>query len=461
MSRLLKSEIPYPADGDTSRLFEALAECPWAAWLDSGTEQTVSGRYDIMVAEPVATLVSLNGITTISEADGESRHSSTEPFALLREVLGQADVIEMDGMPFAGGAVGFFSYDLARRFERLPEQACDDLAMPEMAVGIYEWAVVCDRQEGRAWLVSNRYHDEASPDWQCLINRMSSHRGKCGKALQAIGPVTTNLSHHEYEKAFERIQHYLREGDCYQVNFAQRFSVEINGCAWEGYKRLRQRSAGPFSAYLNTPYGQIFCTSPERFLRLEQGRVETRPIKGTRPRAIDPEQDRQLQEELRNSEKDRAENLMIVDLLRNDLGKSCRMGTVSVPELFALESFATVHHLVSTITCELDEGEDALSLLRACFPGGSITGAPKIRAMEIIEELEPHRRGVYCGSIGYVGFDGNMDSNIVIRTAIHKNSRLYYSAGGGIVRDSRCEAEYQETFDKAAAFLGCFSTPNK
>ncbi len=461
MSRLLKSEIPYPADGDTSRLFNALAEYPWAAWLDSGTEQTVSGRYDIMVAEPVQTLVTRNGISTITATDGEQRHCSDDPFKLLREQLGPADATEMDGLPFAGGAVGFFSYDLARIFEKLPEQASDDLALPEMAIGVYEWAVVCDRHEARAWLVSSRYDDETSPHWQRLISLVSRGRGECGKAMQARGPVKTNLSKRDYEEAFQRIQHYLREGDCYQVNFAQRFSVEVNGSVWEGYKRLRQRSAGPFSAYLNTPYAQILCTSPERFLRLEQGRVETRPIKGTRPRAIEPEQDRQLREELQNSEKDRAENLMIVDLLRNDLGKSCRMGTVRVPELFALESFATVHHLVSTITCEMDEGGDALSLLRGCFPGGSITGAPKIRAMEIIEELEPHRRGVYCGSIGYIGFDGRMDSNIVIRTAIHKNSRLYYSAGGGIVRDSLCGEEYQETFDKAAAFLGCFSTPNR
>jgi para-aminobenzoate synthetase component 1 len=275
--------------------------------------------------------------------------------------------------------------------------------------------------------------------------------------MQARSPASSNLSFQSYSDAFARIQHYLEEGDCYQVNFAQRFGLDVTGSPWSGYCQLRQHGAGPFSAYINTPHGQIMCTSPERFIRLHHRNVETRPIKGTRRRDKDSDRDHQLRDELVASSKDRAENLMIVDLLRNDLGKSCKTGTVRVPELFAVETFATVHHLVSTVTCELDEAQDALSLLRGCFPGGSITGAPKLRAMEIIEELEPHRRGVYCGSIGYIGFDGAMDSNIVIRTAIHQDGRLYYSAGGGIVRDSSCEDEYQESFDKAAAFLHCFT----
>src|SRR5690606_14358319 len=217
--------------------------------------------------------------------------------------------------------------------------------------------------------------------------------------------------------------------------------------------RLRIINPAPFSAYLNTPYAQILSASPERFLRVVGGRVETRPIKGTRPRAGHARLDAEIIEALAASEKDRAENLMIVDLLRNDLSKCCAPGTVRVPRLFEVESFATVHHLVSTVTGELRADRDALDLLRGCFPGGSITGAPKLRAMQIIEELEPHRRGVYCGAIGYLGFDGGMDLNIAIRTMVYSRGVIRFWAGGGIVADSRLEDEYQETYDKAAAML--------
>ena len=225
------------------------------------------------------------------------------------------------------------------------------------------------------------------------------------------------------------------------------------GDPWVGYRSMRQTNPSPYAAYINLPDGQILSSSPERFLHVRGGKVETRPIKGTRPRSPDPVQDQRLIEALRNSEKDRAENLMIVDLLRNDLGKSCIPGSVMTTEMFSVETFPTVHHLVSTIRGRLADGNDAISLLRGCFPGGSITGAPKLRAMEIIEELEPNRRGVYCGSIGYLGFDGSMDSNIVIRTLVHSNGRIHFSSGGGIVADSDLEQEYQETFDKAAAIM--------
>jgi len=256
-----------------------------------------------------------------------------------------------------------------------------------------------------------------------------------------------------YGRAFRRIHDYIRNGDCYQVNLAQRFAAAASGDPWLAYQALRVINPAPFSAYLSTPYAQILSASPERFLKVQNGRVETRPIKGTRPRAGHPRLDAELVEALRQSEKDRAENVMIVDLLRNDLSKNCALGSVKVPRLFEVESFATVHHLVSTVTGELEPGRDALDLLRGCFPGGSITGAPKLRAMQIIEELEPHRRGVYCGAIGYIGFDGNMDLNIAIRTLVYSGGVIRCSAGGGIVADSRLEDEYQETFDKAAAML--------
>jgi para-aminobenzoate synthetase component 1 len=271
--------------------------------------------------------------------------------------------------------------------------------------------------------------------------------------FRVTSTVTSNLTRGHYARAFGRIARYIAEGDCYQVNLAQRFSATAVGDPWLAYQALRVMNPAPFAAYLSTPYAHVLSASPERFLRVENGRVETKPIKGTRPRAGHARLDAELAQALRASEKDRAENVMIVDLLRNDLSKNCRLGSVKVPRLFEVETFATVHHLVSTVTGELAPGRDALHLLRGCFPGGSITGAPKVRAMEIIEELEPHRRGVYCGGIGYVGFDGAMDCSIAIRTLVHARGEIRFWAGGGIVADSKVEDEYQETFDKAAAML--------
>jgi para-aminobenzoate synthetase component 1 len=268
------------------------------------------------------------------------------------------------------------------------------------------------------------------------------------------GELKCNFPEQAYYQAFDKIQHYIREGDCYQVNLAKRYEIETLGEPWEAYQRLRHLNAAPFSAYFSTENLTVMSSSPERLLKVKDQQVETKPIKGTRRRDLtDPQKDKAMADALQKSLKDRAENLMIVDLLRNDLGKVCKPGSIQVPKPFELESFATVHHLVSTITGTLAEKASAIALLRACFPGGSITGAPKLRAMEIIEELEPHRRGVYCGSIGYIGFDGNMDSNITIRTLVHSENRLRFWAGGGIVADSHADEEYQEAHDKAAAMI--------
>lgn len=455
MSLPLKTELPYHSE--PQRLFASLSARPWSIWLDSGSSKGELGRFDIFVADPYLTIVTHGGETTITSAEGRTI-SSEDPFELLRAAIKQQSDREHDiQIPFAGGAVGYFGYDLARCIESLPVWAVDDIGMPEMAIGLYDWALVIDHHEQRCWLVSYANREQTRDQWSVLVKQFSEvHPSEAGK-FAATSTILSNMDEETYARAFQRIQHYLVEGDCYQVNFAQRFSVEVTGDPWQAYIQLRQQNPAPFSAYLNTPFGQILCTSPERFLRLEGRSVETRPIKGTRPRSALPETDRALREELVHSAKDRAENLMIVDLLRNDLGKNCCIGSIRVPRLFAVESYATVHHLVSVIEGTLCEGRDALKLLRDSFPGGSITGAPKLRAMQIIEELEPCRRGIYCGSIGYIGFDGNMDSNIVIRTALHRDGRLYYSAGGGIVRDSECAAEYQETYDKAAGFFACFN----
>jgi para-aminobenzoate synthetase component 1 len=445
----LQTELPYYED--SARLFEGVADLPWAVFLDSGRHHPGQSRYDILSAQPYVRLVTRGPLTEIY-GDGIEL-SREDPFALLRQALA-FDPGCGGGLPFCGGAMGYFGYDLARRLERLPVLAEDAERIPEMAVGIYDWAVVVDHGERRSWLVGQGRDPETDIKWDGLVERFSAPPPeKARSPFRVVSPVASNLSHEAYARAFRRIRGYIHDGDCYQVNLAQRFSAAAAGDPWLAYQRLRIINPAPYSAYLNTPYGQILSASPERFLRVEDGRVETRPIKGTRPRAGHPRLDAELVETLRASEKDRAENLMIVDLLRNDLSKACRLGSVKVPKLFDVESYATVHHLVSTVTGELRPDRDALDLLRGSFPGGSITGAPKLRAMQIIEELEPQRRGVYCGAIGYAGFDGGMDLNIAIRTLVHAQGTIRFWAGGGIVADSKLEEEYQETFDKAAAML--------
>jgi para-aminobenzoate synthetase component 1 len=449
MGNLLRAELPYRAD--SASLFEAVADLPWAVFLDSGGHHLTQSRYDIIAAEPYATLTTRGKLT---EIHGDAIELSREdPVVLLRQYL-EFDPGSACDLPFCGGAIGYFSYDLARRFERLPARAEDGEKMPEMAIGIYDWAVVVDHLEHRSWLVGRGRDPETDWKWDRLIARFSAPAAERARApFRITAPVASNLSRGAYAAAFRRVHDYIHAGDCYQINLAQRFAAPATGDPWLAYQALRVINPAPYSAFLNTPYGTVMSASPERFLRLDRGHVETRPIKGTRPRAGHPRLDAELAAELQASAKDRAENVMIVDLLRNDLSKNCEPGSVKVPKLFEVESFATVHHLVSTVTGRLRQGRDALDLLRGCFPGGSITGAPKLRAMQIIEELEPHRRGVYCGAIGYIGCDGNMDLNIAIRTLVYSGGTVRFWAGGGIVADSRLEDEYQETFDKAAAML--------
>ena len=446
----LLSEIPYRAD--SALWFEHLAHRPWAVFLDSGRPRTSSGRFDILTADPYLTLATRGAVTEIRSGEGVSL-SPDDPFDILRNSLGET-ITPISGLPFRGGAIGWFAYDLGRRLERLPIRALDAEQIPDMAVGIYDWALVVDHHREKAWLVGAGRDPRTQRRWADLVSLFSSPPPAPARgAFQVLSPPLPNMTRQEYGRAFDRIKSYILEGDCYQVNLAQRFAVSASGDAWAGYRELRRLNPAPFSTYLSTPFAKVLSSSPERFLELRQGRVETKPIKGTRPRGDTPEADAYLAAELAGSTKDRAENLMIVDLLRNDLGRVCSPGTVRVPKLFDLENYATVHHLVSTVTGRLAPGEDAASLLRACFPGGSITGAPKIRAMEIIEELEPQRRGVYCGSLGYLGFDGGMDTNIAIRTLVHSAGTVRFWAGGGIVHDSNVDEEYQEIFDKAAPLL--------
>lgn len=409
-------------------------------------------RYDILTADPVATLVDDGDAIRLSDAAGV-HDVAADPFDLLRDLLARP-VAPLPDIPFAGGALGFWGYDLARRYHPLPARDADPAAVPWMAVGIYDWAIIIDHQTQAARLVSRLRYPEAEQHLARLVQQLQAGTAEAaGKPFKVTGEVRANLAAPEYRRAFDAVQHYLHQGDCYQVNLARRFSAPAEGDAYPAYLALRRNSPAPFSAFLDWPCAQILCASPERFLQVQGGHVQTKPIKGTRPRHADPAEDARLADDLRTHPKDRAENLMIVDLLRNDLGKNCVAGSVQTSALFELESYANVHHLVSTVRGELAPGRDALDLLRDCFPGGSITGAPKLRAMEIIEELEPHGRGVYCGAIGYVGFDGAMDTNIAIRTLVHSGGEVRCWAGGGIVADSEWAAEYQETEDKAAALL--------
>lgn len=444
-------ELPYFED--SAALFAPWADRRWAVFLDSGFPHSRRGRYDIIAADPFRTLVTRGALTEIREG-GAITLSPADPFALVRQTLGETAAPAPD-LPFCGGAIGYFGYDLARRLERLPEIAADAENIPDMVIGIYDWAVVVDHHERRTWLVGQGRSPRLDTRWPHLIKAFSQIQtiGWQLAGFRVLGDVVSNMDRARYGRAFQRIRNYIREGDCYQVNLAQRFAAYCRGNPWSAYQVLRPLNPAPFGAYLHYPQVQVLSSSPERFLRVTEGRVETQPIKGTRPRSADPAVDAREARELRASPKDRAENLMIVDLLRNDIGKNCVPGSVHVPSLFSVESFATVHHLVSTIRGRLAEGHGALDLLRGCFPGGSITGAPKVRAMEIIEELEPHRRGVYCGAIGYVGFDGHMDTNIAIRTLVHSDRTIRFWAGGGIVADSDPEQEYRECYQKADALL--------
>ena len=449
------TELPYQRD--SSILFANIAHEPWSIFLDSGYPKIDIGRYDIIAARPVKTLVTCAGKTLITCEDGSQEQSTEDPFQLLKEHLGPSQE-NMTGLPFCGGAMGYFAYDLGRYIENLPEKAVHDIPVPDMAIGIYDWVVVVDHHKRRSWLVTYGHNRNTLDQWQDLTQLFQNSKKRQPSGFNPQTGVISNFDKPSYARAFDRIKHYIREGDCYQVNLAQRFMIEVEGSIWDGYLQLRKINPAPFASFFNLPELMVLSSSPERFLKVTNGLVETRPIKGTRRRSGIAFEDKSLAVELLESEKDRAENLMIVDLLRNDLGKNCINGSVSVPKLFALETYATVHHLVSTVTGQLKPGRDAIDLLRGCFPGGSITGAPKLRSMEIIEELEPHRRNIYCGSIGYAGFDGNMDCNIAIRTMVYHANKMYCWAGGGIVYDSVMEAEYQECFDKAAALLHLLET---
>ncbi|WP_312242896.1 aminodeoxychorismate synthase component 1 [Pantoea sp.] len=442
--------LAYTPDALTQR-FSRLAHLPWAMLLSSGDAEHADNRFDILSADPRVTLVTRGAETEIACA-GAVALSSEDPLTLVQEACAALGVEpESDGdLPFQGGALGLFGYDLGRRFEHLPEIAEADLRTPDMAVGIFDWALIADHHLKRLTLV-------ALSDARARLAWLESWPEPQPTPFTLTTAWRSNLSYEAYAARFAAVQAYIQAGDCYQVNLAQRFQAGYRGDEWQAFCRLNAANRAPFSAFLRLHGSAILSLSPERFLKLEDGVIETRPIKGTLPRLDDVQADRLQAQKLAASLKDRAENLMIVDLMRNDIGRVAAPGSVSVPELFVVEPFPAVHHLVSTVHARLQAGLRATDLLRACFPGGSITGAPKIRAMEIIDELEPHRRNAWCGSIGYLSLCGRMDTSITIRTLIAENQQLYCAAGGGLVADSDAEAEYQETLHKLNRILPCLT----
>jgi para-aminobenzoate synthetase component I len=467
-------------------------DLPGLLFLDSAAHQHSDAQYSFLSADPRVVVRSKGLLTELREESHPGWNPvSGDAVSAGRRLLPTDPIPPLSGLPpFQGGLAGYIGYDWGAVLERLPRTRYDDLAIPDVILGLYDWVIAWDHRLGSAWLISTglpaagpereqRARDRLAMVQERLRRSPGSAegtrlRGDGQRSLVTTGdslgaaptyPVSggdaehlalrSTFTHRGYLDAVSRVREYIIAGDIFQANLSQRFETTLPESPFDLYRRLRQWNPAPFAAYLDWGDLQVLSASPERFLRLdgERRQIETRPIKGTRPRGLGPMHDAALGRALAESEKDRAENVMIVDLLRNDLSRVCRPGSVRVPELFALEHHPTVHHLVSTVIGELAPSADAVDLIRATFPGGSITGAPKVRAMEIIAELEPTQRGVYCGSIGYLSATGAMDTSIVIRTYLALRGQVYFQAGGGIVADSDPELEYRETLDKARGLI--------
>ncbi|WP_434985038.1 aminodeoxychorismate synthase component I [Vreelandella zhaodongensis] len=447
-SALTIKALPYSPD--PLETFSCLRQRPGVVLLDSG-RPTANGRYDIISSDPLATLeVMPDGQTNFTSAQLELPAALTGDMTAqqqwMLEQLPSADI--PSELPFLGGLIGYWSYDLGRNNLAIPSRHPNVTNLPLARLGLYDWCITFDHEMQTAWLIAPTTRQQAVLKW--LAQPSTSPY----KSFQLTSSFQAELSQADYTERFDAVQRYIRAGDCYQINLAQRFTARYEGDEWQAYLRLRKATPTPFSGFMAWKNQAVLSLSPERFIQCRDGLVETRPIKGTRPRGKSPEEDIALAEQLLSSTKDRAENVMIVDLLRNDLGRVCAPGSIRVPQLCQLESYPNVHHLVSVVQGQLAKHRSPLSLLTAAFPGGSITGAPKVRAMQIIDELEPCQRSVYCGSLGYIDKRGSMDTSIAIRTMVADAGKLHVWGGGGLVADSKAEEEYTETLDKICHLIG-------
>ncbi|MBL4606573.1 MAG: aminodeoxychorismate synthase component I [Pseudomonadales bacterium] len=447
-------QLDLPYHPDSAVLFEKIHHLPGAVFLDSCAHRNDQGRYDILAALPYLQLEGFSNHTLVT-SQGQTEKHSQAPFDVFKSILIQENKKhnneKLNNLPFSGGAIGHFNYELNHPSLIKKKLAPDKILMQ---AGFYDVFIIVDHQKQHC--IAYSINENTNIKLQQLQKFIEQPAATDSFQLQS--PFKKNISAKRYKKDFSSIQEFILNGDCYQINYTQRFETHYSGNPWLAYKALRQKSPAPFSAYINSKKHTVLCHSPEQFLQLKENHITSKPIKGTRARKVDIKADNKEKNTLINSKKDQAENLMIVDLIRNDIGRNAEVGSVKVPQLFALESFANVHHLVSTITAELAENRHAVDLFQHSFPGGSITGAPKIRAMEIINELEEVERDIYCGSIAYFSFNGNMDSNITIRTILcehnqNNSGNIYCWGGGGIVADSKEEEEYQESIDKVSNLL--------
>jgi para-aminobenzoate synthetase component 1 len=446
---ILKS---YKFSDSSLFLFNALKAERYPFFLDSSINSRTVGRYSFLGCNPFYIL------------DAKDK----EPFSELKAMLGKYKIAALNKVsPFLGGAVGYLAYDLGFMMEKkLARKIGDELSLPDCFFGFYDTVLIHDHFRKRLFLFSSglpetkyslakRRAELRFKEMLALLRRIEGEprQGLTRKKRSAGTAVKSNFSKQQYIEAVKKAKEYIKKGDIYQVNLAQRFTAKVSLAADALYGRLRNLSPSFFSGYLDCGEFQIISSSPERFLNLSGRLITTRPMKGTRPRSRDKAKDRGLKKELMESAKDKAELIMIVDLERNDLGRVCSYGSVKIETLRELETYNTVFQTTATVSGLLHKDKDRIDLLKACFPGGSVTGCPKIRAMEIIEELETTRRSVYTGSLGYLSFSGDMDMNILIRTIIKKQERIYFHSGGGIVADSQPEAEYEETLVKARAMM--------
>ena len=460
MFKINSEELSYQPNSE--KLFDCLRDLPDAIWLDSGKPRSLQGRFDIISACPEAVLESKkkqNLITT----NGLTTSTSKTPFNIAKQLLNKIQPIEvLPNVPFSCGLIGYFGYDLGRESESITSDNTCATELPDLRLGLYLWSLVVDHELRKTTLYFHSNCKKSLVEKICMRLSANSQKPSSDSHFELEKPFGSTTSKQRYTQDINRIKDYIAEGDCYQVNYAQHLSAPYSGNLWQAYLSLRNANPAPYSAYWQWENQAILSLSPERFIQAKSDNgditAQTKPIKGTVLRGKTVEEDQENAIRLLNSDKDRAENLMIVDLLRNDLGKSCIAGSIRVPKLFDLESFPNVHHLVSTVTGKLKPDCSPLDLLQGCFPGGSITGAPKKRSMEIIDELEPIQRSVYCGSMGYICASNQMDTNIAIRTVVADKSELHCWGGGGIVADSDADSEYEESMNKIRLILETLET---